>query len=82
MESHLNELTLIWMGKIKKKVIDLPSDFVAQGLSGNDCDFLTYPLVCVKIKGQPRVILLNNNFRRFLDGLSPDTTLGDEEVLL
>lgn len=62
--------------------IHLPSDFIAQRFSGNNSDFLTYPLVCVEIKGQPCVILLNDNFRRFLDGLSPDTTLENDSVLL
>jgi len=59
--------------KIKSE-LDIPSDLVAQLLTRNDRNLLTYPLVCVKVQRQTRVILLNNHSCRFLDSLCSDST--------
>ena len=57
-----------------------PSDFVTEGLGGNDSDFLTYSFVSVEVKSQSSVVFLNDNLRRLLDGLSPDTTLKSKRL--
>lgn len=57
------------------KMCDKASDLVAKGLAGNDSNLLAYPLVGVKVKGQPCVILFNDDPRGLFDGLGPDATL-------
>lgn len=53
----------------------LPSDFVTQGLCGDDGNFLTYPLVGVEVQCQSSIVLLDDDSGSFFDSLRPDTTL-------
>jgi len=59
----------------------LPSDFVAQGLAGDDCDFLANPLVGVEVIAQPGVVLLNDDPGGLLHGLGPDSALVNTAML-
>jgi len=54
--------------------IYIPSNFIAQLFTGNDRNLLTYPLIGVEVQSQTCVIFLNNNPRRFLDGLRSYST--------
>jgi hypothetical protein len=51
------------------------SDLVAQPLRLNNGNLLTYPLVCVKVKSEAAVVLLDNDTRSLLHGLGAHTTL-------
>ena len=53
----------------------LPSNLVPQLLTGEDGDFLTYPLVGVEIKSETCVVFLNDDLGGLLDGLGSNTTL-------
>lgn len=55
--------------------INVPSNFVTQGLCRDDGDFLAYSFVGVKIQSQSSVVFLDDNSGSFLDSLRPDTTL-------
>ena len=66
---------ILFKTELASKEKHLPSNLIPKLLAGNDGDFFTYPLVGVEIQSETSVILLNNNPRRFLHGLGPDTTL-------
>jgi hypothetical protein len=54
---------------------DKTSDLVAQALGRDDCNFIADTLVGLKVKRQPRIVLLNDDARRLLDGLGTNATL-------
>jgi hypothetical protein len=49
------------------------SNFVSHSLGGNDSNLSNKSLVDMEVKSQSRVVLLDDNSGRFLDGLSSDT---------
>merc|ERR1719261_1695067 len=51
-------------------------DFVAHALRRDDGDLITNPLVRVEVDAEPRVVLLDDDARRLLDGLRADAHLG------
>ena len=53
----------------------IPSDFVAELLAGDDGNLLTYSLVDVEVKGEPGVILFNDDTGCLLHSLGPNATL-------
>ena len=57
------------------EVGDETSDLISHSLGRNDCHLAGDALVGVKIQRQTRIVLLDNDSRRLLDGFSSDTLI-------
>ena len=68
-------LPTLFPSKLFSNRFYLPSDFITQRLAWNYSYFLTYSFICVKIKSQSSVVLLNDDTSGFFDGLCPYATL-------
>ena len=57
------------------RLIDSPSDLVAELLAWDDGDLLAHPLVGVEVVSQPGVVFLNDDPGGLLHRLGPDSSL-------
>jgi hypothetical protein len=58
---------------------DITSDSVTQPLRGNDGYLISQSFVTLEIQCEARVVLLDDDASRFLDGLCPNTNLPADE---
>lgn len=59
-----------------------PGYFISQSLAGNNSNFLTYPLVGVKVVGKSCIVLLNNDPGGFLNCLRSHPPLGKKKGMV
>jgi hypothetical protein len=52
---------------------DITGDFVTQVLRGDDGYLISQPLIGLEVQSETRVVLLDNDTSRLLDGLCSDT---------